>query len=76
MNVSFISNYNTPFAPYFRRSCLQGDGVLQTKLTSNFSTVADYGQTLTEEQLSSAEKEYVSPDGIIDATTALFRDTT
>ncbi len=76
VNVSFISNYNTPLAPYFKHSNLQGDGVLETKLTSNFATVADYGEKLSEEQLSSAEAEYVSPDGIIDATTALYRNTT
>ncbi len=76
VNVSFVSNYNTPLAPYFRHSYLQGDGVLETKLTSNFATVADYGEVLTDGQLSSSEKKYVSPDGIIDATTALYRDTT
>ncbi len=76
VNVSFVSNYNTPLAPYFRHSYLQGDGVLETKLTSNFATVADYGETLTDEQLSCADSEYVSPDKIIDATTALYRDVT
>ncbi len=76
VNISFISNYNTPLAPYFKHSDLQGDGVLETVLTSNFATVASYGEKLTDEQLASAEKEYVSPDGIIDATTALYRDTT
>lgn len=76
VRLSFISNYNTPLAPYYRSSFLQGDGVLETKLTSNFATVADYGEVLTEEQLSKADKDYVSPDGIIDATTALYRDVT
>ena len=76
VNVSFVSNYNTPLAPYYRHSYLQGDGVLETKLTSNFATVADYGKILTDEQLSSASKEYVSPDRIIDASTALYRDAT
>lgn len=76
VNVSFTSNYNTPLAPYFRHSRLQGDGVLETKLTSNFATVADYGEVLTDEQLYSAESGYVSPDRIIDATGALYRDTT
>lgn len=76
VNVSFISNYNTPLAPYFKHSYLQGDGVLETRLTSNFATVADYGEALTQEQLSLADEAYVSPDRIIDATTALYRDTT
>ncbi len=76
VNVTFISNYNTPLAPYFRHSYLQGDGVLETKLTSNFATVADYGEVLTDEQLSSADSRYVSPDRIIDATSALYRDVT
>jgi hypothetical protein len=55
---------------------LQGDGVLETVLTSNFATVAPYGETLTEEQLAKADKNYVSPDGIIDASTSLYRDMT
>lgn len=76
VNVSFVSNYNTPLAPYYKHSYLQGDGVLETKFTSNFATVADYGETLTDEQLSSANKDYVSPDGVIDATTAIYRDVT
>jgi len=76
VNVSFISNYNTPLAPYFKHSYLQGDGVLETRLTSNFATVADYGEALTQEQLSLADEAYVSPDKIIDATSALYRDTT
>ncbi len=76
VNVSFVSNYNRPLAPYFRHSYLQGDGVLETKLTSNFATVANYGETLTDEQLSSSVSEYVSPDRIIDATSALYRDMT
>ncbi len=76
VNISFVSNYNTPLAPYYEHSYLQGDGVLETKFTSNFATVASYGQKLTEEQLSSADPKYISPDRIIDATTALYRDVT
>ncbi len=76
VKVSFVSNYNTPLAPYFKHSYLQGDGVLEAVLTSNFATVAPYGEELSEEYLASAQVEYVSPDRIIDASTALYRDVT
>lgn len=76
VNVSFISNYNTPLAPYFKHSYLQGDGVLETVLTSNFATVAPYGEELSSEYLAEADSEYVSPDRMVDATGALYRDTT
>lgn len=76
VNVAFISNYNSPLAPYFPHSDRQGDGVIETELTSNFATVALYGETLTDEQLAAAEEKYVSPDKIVDATTANYRDFT
>lgn len=76
VKVSFLSNYNTPLACYYKHSYMQGDGVLETALTSNFATVAPYGEKLSDEQLAAADKGYVSPDGIIDASTALYRDVT
>ncbi len=76
VNVSFVSNYGSPLAPFFKNSDLQSDSVVETKFTSNFATVAPYGQILSEEQIDSAQAEYLSPDKIIDASTALYRDMT
>lgn len=63
-------------APYFKHSYLQGDGVLETVLTSNFATVAPYGEELSSEYLAEADSEFVSPDRMVEATSALYRDTT
>ncbi len=76
VKITFVSNYNTPLGPYYKHSYLQGDGVLETVLTSNFATVAEYGQTLSGLELSDAEPGYVSPDRIVDATDAVYRDIT
>ena len=75
-DVYFVSNYNSPMGPYFENSDHQSDGVIETRFTSNFATVAPYGKTLGEDYLASADAEFVSPDGIIDASTALYKDVT
>ena len=44
---------------------------------ANFATVAKYGETLSEDYLSSVkDKKYISPDNVIDVSTAWFRDYT
>lgn len=76
VKVSFISNYNKPLVPVNVKSELNGDQVLETQLTSHFAVVADYGKTLSTEQLAAADPAFVSPDKVIDATTAYYRDYT
>ena len=76
VKISFVSNYNAGLAPVYERANLNGDGVLETELTSNFATVAPLRKVLTEEQLQSGDSKYISPDKVINASTALFPENT
>jgi hypothetical protein len=76
VKISFVSNYNGTLAPVHPKSHYNGDGVLETELTSNFAAVAPLMQKLSGEQMLAANKKYLSPDYVIDATPALFPDNT
>ena len=73
VNISFVSGYNTMGVPVYDDAVLNGDGVIETALTSNGATVAKYGETLSDNQLAAADSRYVSPDKVVDASTAFFR---
>ncbi len=74
--LTFISNYGTPMAPYYKHSELVGDGVLETVLTSNFATVAPLGATLDDEYIAGIADKYISPDKTLDASTAKYKNQT
>ncbi len=76
VKISFVSNYNGILVPVHAKANANGDGVLETELTSNFATVAPLREILTADQLAKAPYKYVSPDKVIDASTALFPDNT
>ena len=76
VKISFVSNYNGTLAPVHPKANCNGDGVLETELTSNFAVVAPLNQKLSAEQIQAANPKYLSPDEVIDATTALFPDNT
>ncbi len=76
VKISFVSNYNKALIPVYDRANVNGDSVLEAELTSNFATFALLGQTLTDEQLQDAEREYISPDKVINASTAVFKNNT
>ncbi len=76
VKISFVSNYNGTLAPVYERANCNGDGVLETELTSNFAVVAPLNQKLSGEQIAAANTKYLSPDKVIDATTSLFPDNT
>ncbi len=76
VKISFVSNYNGTLVPVHPKANVNGDGVLETELTSNFATVAPLREILTADQLAKAPYKYVSPDKVIDASTALFPDNT
>jgi hypothetical protein len=76
VKISFVSNYNGTLAPVHAKANANGDGVLETELTSNFATVAPLREILTADQLASAPYASVSPDKVIDASTAWFPETT
>lgn len=76
VKLSFVSNYNTGLVPVYERANKNGDMVLESELTSNFATFANLGETLSDEYIAAADAVYISPDKIIDASTALFKDFT
>ncbi len=76
VKLAFITNYNMGLVPVYPESVLQGDLVLEAELTSNFATFAPQGQTLSEDYLKTADSRYVSPLKEIDASTALYKDST
>ena len=76
VKISFVSNYNGTLTPVHAKANVNGDGVLETELTSNFATVAPLRSILTADQLASAHYRYVSADKVIDASTALCPDNT
>ncbi len=43
---------------------------------SNFATVAPMGKTFDSSYLANCDKKFVSPDNIIDASTAWYKDCT
>ena len=76
INVSFVAGYDTPLRPLFKSCNLNGDGMLETVLMSNFATVAPYGEVLSDETITSSNYSYVSPDRVVDASTARYKDYT
>ncbi len=76
VKISFVSNYNGTLVPVHPKSNCNGDGVLEAELTSNFAVVAPLNKTLSGDQISAANPKYLSPDEVIDATSALFPDNT
>lgn len=76
VKLSFVSNYNAALVPVYERAYVNGDSVLETELTSNFATVAPLGETLSAEYLATADRSFVSPDRVIDASTAVFTENT
>ncbi len=64
-SIPLIPSYNS-----------MSDSVIDTASSSFGATVAPYGKTLSEEQLSNADMRFVSPDKTIDAGTCLFPEQT
>ncbi len=74
--VAFLSNYNLPMTPVTVRCGAQGDRVIEVYGTSFYATAADFGKTLSDEQLAGVADEYISPDRVINASTCLYPDCT
>lgn len=76
VNVSFVSHYGNTQLPIYSKSYLHGDGVLESARTSCGATFANYGATLTDEELAGVAAEYISPDKVVNASTALYPEST
>jgi hypothetical protein len=71
VEVAVAATYNSPVAPVYARSYVNGDQALETPLMSGHATIAPYGETLDVK-----ESQYVSPDKVCDTSTALYPDST
>lgn len=74
-----ISKYNYPNFPLSKDAMAQTDGTAFTSATSFGAYCADYEKTLTKSYInamSEEDKQYLSPDNMIDASTCLFPETT
>ena len=76
VKVVFTSNYNQPLIPIYPRAVLNSDSTLESDLTSNFATIANYGETLSDEYIATKAPEFISADKVIDASTCLYPDYT
>lgn len=71
-----ISKYNFPDFPLYEGATALSDGNTTVKRQSFGATCADYGEVLSDRYIDSLEnKDYLSPDLKIDASTCLFPET-
>ena len=71
--VAIIANYGTLGVPATSHVTQQTDVLIDTKYASGGATVASYGFQLTGKD---AKGKYVSPDGVINASTCALPDNT
>ena len=76
VKLSFVSHYNNKQLPIYSKAYLHGDGVIESARTSFGATFANYGETLTDEDLADVAAEYISPDKVVNASTARYADIT
>lgn len=71
-----ISKYNFPDFPLYEDATALSDGNTTVKRQSFGATCADHGEILSDRYINSLEnKDYLSPDLKIDASTCLFPET-
>ncbi len=75
VQFSVVASYNSAHVPLYPSAVLNGDNGLETVYMSGGARVANYGETLPTDILA-ANSVYLSKDGVVDASTCLFRDAT
>lgn len=79
LDIDIISKYNLANFPLSADAKKQSDGTASTTSTSFGATTSNFGETLSSKYLKSvsdANLKYVSPDNMIDASTAILPDNT
>ena len=76
VKLSFVSHYNNKQLPIYSKAYLHGDGVIESARTSFGATFANYGETLTDDQIAGVAAEFISPDKVVNASTALYPEST
>lgn len=75
VDVAIVAAYDSPCAPVYENCDFNGDGVLETYQMSGYATVAKFGETLGDDYVAK-NPELLSPDGVVDLSTALFPEYT
>ena len=73
--ISVVASYNGSCVPFYARADVHGDGTLESPLMLGGATMAPVGETLAE-SYAAAEPACLSPDRILDMSTALFLENT
>ena len=77
VKVAFVANYNLAPAPVYASSSFHSDTLIETARASGGATCAPLGTTLPAgyvQQNACSGHNHISPDNIIDASTADFPD--
>lgn len=74
--ISVFSGYNRAFMAIGESTKMHSDGVIDTEGTSAGATIADFNGQLPENYIPQGNLKYISPDGIIDASTCLLPEHT
>ncbi len=75
VEIAIVAHYDAPLAPVYENADFNGDGTLETYQMSGYATVAKYGETLGDDYVPE-NPEYLSPDRVVDLSTALFPEYT
>lgn len=75
VEISVVAHYDAPLAPVYENADFNGDGTLETYQMSGYATVAKYGETLGDDYIPE-KSGYLSPDRVVDLSTALFPEYT
>ena len=76
--IAVISKYGLRVTPLIENDRIQADGLLDVAATSCGATAAPYGETLGKDYVQAVADghNHLSPDGVIDASTALYPEYT
>lgn len=75
-NLYIVARYGYCSIPITPSWDSNSDGVIDTKNTSYGATVTKYGTVFADNYITENNKEYISPDHTVDASTCLFPDQT
>ncbi len=75
VEIAVVAHYDTPVVPVYENADFNGDGVLETYEMSGYATVAKYGETLGDDYVAE-NPEYLSPDRVVDLSTAILPEYT
>ncbi len=75
VEIAVVAHYDSPLIPVYENADFNGDGILETYEMSGYATVANYGKTLGDDYVP-ANPKYLSPDRVVDLSTAILPEYT